>query len=153
MTVLFWWIKSTMKLSRVSIFWEYAKKRSSNLVLVVVLVLESKGLYPQLLHSTKTTDTGSSSGPVDLIAPVCLHLNFRGRPFDFWGGGGVGYGWFQKEKYPADWFRGEKILARKYLAEKNPTPKKISFMAYNAEKNSYTVVCQEKILSLEVWEK
>ena len=35
----------------------------------------------------------------------------RGRPFDFWGGG---KGDFRK-KYPGDWFRGEKNLARKYL--------------------------------------
>ena len=34
----------------------------------------------------------------------CL-LDFRGRPFDFWGG----YGWFQR-KCPADWFREEKSM-------------------------------------------
>ena len=37
--------KSTMKNSWVSIFWQYVKSFKSNLVLVVVLVLESKGLY------------------------------------------------------------------------------------------------------------
>ena len=34
-----------MKLSGKSIIWEYAKNFKSNLLLVVVLVLESKGLY------------------------------------------------------------------------------------------------------------
>ena len=56
--------------------------------MVVVFVLESKGLYSQLLHFTKTTETESSSRRVDLITPVRLNLNFRGPPFDFSGGGG-----------------------------------------------------------------
>ena len=35
-----------MKLSKESIFWEYEKKNfKSNLVLEIVLILESKGLY------------------------------------------------------------------------------------------------------------
>ena len=34
----------------------------------------------------------------------CL-VEFRGWPFDFWGG----YGWFQK-KCPADWFQEEKSM-------------------------------------------
>ena len=37
--------KSTMKLSGVCIFGQYAKKLKLNLVLVVAFVLESKGLY------------------------------------------------------------------------------------------------------------
>ena len=44
--------KSEIKLSGVSIFLEYAKKNlKSNVVLVVVLVLESKGLYYHLIQS------------------------------------------------------------------------------------------------------
>ena len=39
-------------------------------------------------------------------------MDFRGRPFDFWGG----YGWFQR-KCPADWFRQEKSM--QYIWEKN----------------------------------
>ena len=39
-----------MKLSRESIVWQYAKILKSNLVLIVVLVLESKGLYSLLLN-------------------------------------------------------------------------------------------------------
>ena len=40
----FWWKRSEMKLSGVSIFWEYAKNFKSNLILIVILILESKGL-------------------------------------------------------------------------------------------------------------
>ena len=36
---------------------------------------------------------------------------------------------------------------------KTPTLEKMSFMAYNAGKKSYTIVRQEQNLSLEVWEK
>ena len=43
----------------------------------------------------------------------------RGRSFDFW----AGYGWFQKKK-SCRLISREKILARKYLAKKNPTLKK-----------------------------
>ena len=56
-----------------------------------------------------------------------------------------------EKKYPADWFRGKKILARKYLAEKIS----YTFMAYNPGKKSYTVTLYvgEKNLSPEVWRK
>ena len=54
-TVLTFLVKNgKMKLSWESIFWEYAKNLSSfqsNLVLVVVLVLESKGLYHPKIYS------------------------------------------------------------------------------------------------------
>ena len=61
------------------------------------------------------------------------HLTFEG------GGGRV---WvISEKKIPADWFRG-----KKFLAKKTPTLKKKSFMAYEAAKNSYTVVYQEKKL-------
>ena len=36
----------------------------------------------------------------------------------------------------------EKKHADKFLGEKYPTLKKISLMTYNAEKKSYTVICQ-----------
>ena len=42
--------------------------------------------------------------------------NIRGRPLDFWGGGG-GMGNFRK-KNPTDWFRGKKYLVRRYLRKK-----------------------------------
>ena len=68
---------------------------------------------------------------------------FRGRPFDFfWGGGEGGIGDLGK-KYPADWFQGEKNLARKYLGEKNScTEKHLSHCVQYWKKKSYTVVCQ-----------
>ena len=78
---------------------------------------------------------------------------FRGRPFDFWGGGGGGIGDLGK-KYPADWFQGEKNLARKYLGEKIPVLKKISLIVYNTGKKSLTLLyVREEILSPEVWGK
>ena len=54
--------------------------------------------------------------------------------------------WLTSEKkYSADWFQGEKILARKYLVKKKFLHwKNISFMEYNAGKKSYSFVCQEK---------
>ena len=114
---------------------------------MVVFVLESKGLYSQLLHFTKTTETESSSRPVDLITPVGLNLNFRGPPFDFWGGGGGG-GWgkgdSRKKNILQTDFEGKKILQGNIWWKKILPWKKISFMAYNAGKNSYTLVCQEK---------
>ena len=69
-------------------------------------------------------------------------FQFRGRPFDFWGG----YGWFQKKKYPTDRFRRKKDLARNYLAKKIAYwLKKIYFKADGAGKKSHsTIVCQEK---------
>ena len=65
----------------------------------------------------------------------------RGRTFDFLGGVWV----ISEKKYPADWFRGEKVLARKYLAIKNSYTEKI-YLSWSImlEKKSYTVVCQEK---------
>ena len=51
--------------------------------------------------------------PLKSFVPYCFKscqltkclVDFRGRPFDFWGG----YGWFQKKR-PADWFRQEKSM-------------------------------------------
>ena len=67
-------------------------------------------------------------------------MDFTGRPFDFWGG----YGWFQKKKYPTDWFQGGK--ACKDIAGKiiSCTEKNIVHDVYNAEKKSYTAICQGK---------
>ena len=74
-------------------------------------------------------------------------LTTRGRLFYFWGEYAVNC----RKKYPADWFRGKKILARKYLGEKIA----YTFMAYNPGKKSYTVTLYvgEKNLSPEVWRK
>ena len=47
----------------------------------------------------------------------------------------VGEVWvISEKKFPADWFRGKKVLARKYLEKKILTQKNISFMAYSARK-------------------
>ena len=55
MTMLTFLVKNgKIKLSGESIFWEYAK---SNLVLVVVLVLESKGLHYQKLDQKSNSPT------------------------------------------------------------------------------------------------
>ena len=74
-------------------------------------------------------------------------LTTRGRLFYFWGEYAVNC----RKKYPADWFREKKILARKYLGEKIS----YTFMAYNPGKKSYTVTLYvgEKNLSPEVWRK
>ena len=64
----------------------------------------------------------------------------RGRSFDFWGG----YGWFQKKISCRLISRGKKILARKYLAKKNPTLTKNLSWRIMLEKKSYIVVFQEK---------
>lgn len=81
-----------------------------------------------------------------------FYSSHRGRPFDYWGGSGLRSDFRKKNIRQAD-FEG-KIPARKYLGlEKIPTLEKISFMEYNGVKTSYIVVCQEKNLSSEVWEK
>ena len=74
-------------------------------------------------------------------------LTTRGRLFYFWGEYAVNC----RKKYPVDWFREKKILARKYLGEKIS----YTFMAYNPGKKSYTVTLYvgEKTLSPEVWRK
>ena len=59
-----------------------------------------------------------------------------------------------EKKYPADWFRGEKILARRYLAKKKILHRKnISFMEYNAWKNLTPLYVRKKILSQAVSKK
>ena len=62
-----------------------------------------------------------------------------GPPFNFWGGVGEGRGlvWVISAKISlaTNWFRGEKIIARKHLGKKYPTLKK----------KSYTFACQRKI--------
>ena len=57
----------------------------------------------------------------------------RDRTFHFWGGRGRPGVVDFSLKCAADWFRGKKM--------------------HNTGQKSYTVVCQEKILSPEVWEK
>ena len=46
-----------------------------------------------------------------------------------------------RKKYPADW---KKYSCKEMPGEKIPKLRKIFFIAYNARKKSYTVVCQEK---------
>ena len=43
---------------------------------------------------------------------IVLMVKLRGRPFDFWGEGGEGYGWFQKEISCRLFLRGKNILRR-----------------------------------------
>ena len=70
----------------------------------------------------------------------------RGRPFDFWVV--AGYGRFQKIIILRTDFEG-KNLARKNLAKKILHCKKISFMAYKAEKNNLTpLYVRKKILTI-----
>ena len=79
----------------------------------------------------------------------CL-VDFRGRPFDFWGG----YRWFQKKKYPTDWFQGGK--ACKDIAGKiiSCTEKNIAHDVYNAEKKIvHRYMSGKKFLTPEVWKK
>ena len=70
-------------------------------------------------------------------------LLLRVRPFDFWGG----YGWFQKKKILQTDFEGKNSWWKYYTWRKKiPTLKKLSFVAYDSGKKSYSaaVVCQEK---------
>ena len=79
----------------------------------------------------------------------CL-VDFRGRPFDFWGG----YGWFQK-KCPADWFREEKSMQINSW-EKNILPWKKIYRSWRImlKKNLTPLYVREKISNVrEVWEK
>ena len=69
----------------------------------------------------------------------------RGQQFDFWGGV-----WVISEL--KDWFPGKIILAIKYLVRKFLPWKKYLSWRIVLEKNFYTIVCQEKILSPEVCE-
>ena len=70
-------------------------------------------------------------------------LLLRVPPFDFWGG----YGWFHK-KISRRLIRGKKFLQGNiiYLAKKDSYTEKMSFVAYDSRKKSYSaaVVCQEK---------
>ena len=61
------------------------------------------------------------------------HLTFAG------GEGGMGD---LRKKNPADWFRGKKFLQGNTSRKRLLNWKRISFMAYEAGKNSYAVVCQ-----------
>ena len=62
----FWWKRSAMKLSGVSIFWEYAKNFKSNLILIVILVLESKGLY-NICTAAEDGRHISATSPSDIV--------------------------------------------------------------------------------------
>ena len=69
--------KSTMKLSGVYIFWEYAKKIFKlNVVLVIILVL--KGLYCVLLREDRT---GLFSSPDMKDFSVCIYMEAKSQSF------------------------------------------------------------------------
>ena len=64
-----------MKLSRVSIIWEYANKNFKlNLVLVVVLVLESWGLY---FFLSKVVLIVCAIRDIDKIEKIQLNLHYN----------------------------------------------------------------------------
>ena len=91
--------------------------------------------------------------PRNFAEKCCLKLVILGADHLTFGGGEGGIGDLGK-KYPADWFQGEKNLARKYLGEKIPALKKISLIVYNTGKKSLTLLyVREEILSPEVWGK
>ena len=61
--------------------------------------------------------------------------------------------WVISAKYPADWFRGEK-LARKYLEKIiSCTEKKISLLKYNAEKILHRCMSGKKFLTHQMFGK
>ena len=65
--------------------------------------------------------------PRNFAEKCCLKLVILGADHLTFGGGGEGGMGDLGKKYPADWFQGEKNLARKYLGEKNScTEKNIS---------------------------
>ena len=50
-----------------------------------------------------------------------------------------------RKKYPVDWFRGGKACKDTYLGEMiSCNEKNFAHDVYNAEKKSYTVICQGK---------
>ena len=73
--------------------------------------------------------------------------NIRGRPLDFWGGGG-GYGWFQKKKTCKQiLFRGKNILWGDTWGKKISCTEKnyLSWhINYAGKKIYYTIICQGK---------
>ena len=69
---------------------------------------------------------------------IVLMVKLRRRPFDFWGEGGEGYGWFQKEISRRLILRGKNILRRNTWGK-------------NILHRKHTGICGEK--RLEVWEK
>ena len=76
-------------------------------------------------------------------------MDFRGRPFDFWGG----YGWFQK-KCPADWFREEKSMQINSWEKNILHWKKYRSWRTMLKKNLSLLYVGEKISNArEVWEK
>ena len=52
-----------------------------------------------------------------------------------------------RQKYPAHWFREEKMMQRNSCEKQYPALKKISLMTYNAGKKSYTIICRGKNIS------
>ena len=78
----------------------------------------------------------------------CL-VDFRGRPFDFWGG----YGWFQK-KMSCRLISGGKKHANKFLGKNILLWKKYRSWRIMLKKNLTPLYVREQIsYSREVWEK
>ena len=71
----------------------------------------------------------------------CL-VDFRGRPFDFWGG----YGWFQR-KISCRLISSEKSLQGNTSEKWYPALKKISLMTYHAETKNLTPLYVEEKMS------
>ena len=78
----------------------------------------------------------------------------RGWPFDFWWvGGGTDYiGYFRKKNILHTDFEG-KNSCKEIPSKKNPTLKKISFMAYNAGKNLTLLYVRKKMFHQRFEEK
>ena len=72
-----------------------------------------------------------------------FYVPFRALPFDFW----RGYDDFRKKNVLQTYFRGKKFLQGNTCEENSYNEKKYLSRRVNLEKKSYTVVCQEKILS------
>ena len=79
-----------------------------------------------------------------LVQAFFLVNTLRGRPFDFWEGGGGGYGWDQKKISCRLISTEKKFLQGIIPGEKNLSTDKKYMSWPNAEKKSYTVVCQGK---------
>ena len=103
-------------------------------------------LFPVAVHLTATSNILS----VGIFRTWTRSTSrLRGQPFDFWERLWV----ISEKKYPADWFwLKKKKFCKEITSEKNILHwKKISRMAYNAGKKSYTVECW--FLFPEFWGK
>lgn len=92
--------------------------RIRNLFLPWISSLKARLCFSLKLSRTNTSQCRTSNYFQSWVAPPPL---FRGQPFDFfWEREGLGRPLVISEnKIPADWFRGKKYLARKYLGKKD----------------------------------